>query len=632
MKTETRYRVIVPSTRHWQAQIKCQEACPVHTDARGYIRAIAEGDIEKAYLIARGPNPLASMCGRICGAPCEANCRRGVLDKPVSIRALKRFACEEEHSGDLDREINVIHRITEAFAKRDCVGMEEVGTLASLFDTGGFQRANGQTIAIIGSGPAGLAAAHDLALFGFKPIILEMESVAAGMLYLGVPEYRLPRELIRAEVEAIKGLGVAIKTNTTVGKDVTLRELIEQHAAVIIAVGAKKSQPLRIKGAEGRGVMGGIDFLRAAALKRPTAIGAGVVVIGGGNVAYDVSRTALRHEVEGDISRTALRQAGVKTVHLCCLESREAMLADEIEVVEGTEEGVILHNSVGPDEILLNSDGQVTGVRFKRVRSILDEQGRFAPTYDEKDTYEVTCDTVLVAIGQRCDFSFVQPDRDGVEVTDRGTLLLDEKQSTTRPGLFVAGDAEHGPKLMIHAIASGKKAARSVYEYVMGSALRMTQTALHFRLEDYSRKTRFEVLPRQDPSTVPPADRTRLPGAEVEHTFQWAKASVEAERCLDCGINTIFDSRKCILCGGCADVCPEQCLKLVSMEKLDADQHLSTLQEYLESTSSGSIGTIMKNGDRCTRCGLCAERCPVGAITMERFCFSAMCNGRQSVV
>ncbi len=628
MNGKARFTVTIPGLRHWKEQIKCQSACPVHTDARGYVRAVAAGDLEKAYLIARGPNPLASMCGRICGAPCEVNCRRGTLDKPVSIRALKRYVCKRGKTDDLTRELAAINQVRDHLRNRECAGGEENAVLSALFEEGGYRRASGEKVAIIGSGPAGLAAAHDLALFGFKPVILEMESVPAGMMYLGVPEYRLPRALIHAEVEAIKALGVKIMTNVCVGQDLTLQEVIDAHHAVIIAIGAKKSRPLQIKGAEGRGVIGGVDFLRAVALKRPVAMGENVVVIGGGNVAYDVSRTALRHEVEDDVSRTALRLVGVKNVHLCCLESREAMLADEIEIREGAEEGLLLHNGLGPDEILLNKEGAVTAVRFKRVLSIFDEEGRFAPAYDEDDVTEIPCDTVLVSIGQSCDLSFVDPERDGIAVTERGTFVLDDAQSTTRKGVFVAGDAELGPKLMIHAIASGKRAARSVYEFVMGVPIMLADRSFHVPIEKYFRKPGFEVLPRQSPDTAPQPERTRSVAVEVERCLDDGKAALEAERCLDCGVNTIFDSGKCILCGGCADVCPEQCLKLISCKRIAGDGRRENLAELLNHLEGGENGAIIKNDDRCTRCGLCAERCPVNAITMERFLFRSVCNGR----
>lgn len=638
MEADARYKVSVPDNGHWRRQIRCQTACPVHTDARGYIRAISEGDIEGAYLIARGPNPLASICGRICGAPCELNCRRGSLDKPVSIRALKRYASTHHGVEDQGRELALVKRLSEAFENAACAGEEELGALISLVENGRFERASGQKIAIIGAGPAGLAAAHDLALLGFKPVIFEMESVPAGMLYLGVPEYRLPRDLIESEVSMIQAMGVEIKTGVSIGQDITLPELMKCFDAVIVAVGAKKCRTLPIKGAEGKGVIGGVDFLRAVALSWTVEVGRTIVVIGGGNVAYDVSRTAIRHdgeyeqpstpeaqlhhEVADDVSRMALRQTGVRTVHLCCLESREEMLADTVEILEGAEEGVILHNSVGPDEILLDDSGAVRGVRFKKVLSVYDEDGRFAPVFDDASTTEIEADSVLVAIGQQCDFSFLDPARDQVEVTKTGALVLDENQATTRPGLFAAGDAAHGTKLMIHAIASGKQVARSVYEYVMGTALELEETALHVPLPGYTRRPRFESIQRQIPPAATAEQRKSSITMEVELCYDSETAFAEAERCLDCGVNTIFDGNKCILCGGCVDVCPEQCLKLVSLERLLGDDRFEALKANRILEGPALMSAIIKNDTRCTRCAVCVERCPVNAISMERFNFS----------
>lgn len=639
-----KYRVRVPDDEHWRREIKCQSACPVHTDARGYIRAIGEGDLEGAYLIARGPNPLASICGRICGAPCEMNCRRGSLDAPVSIRALKRYACERWSDEGVERELNTIQKLKDSIADAVCAGEDEFGVLHSLFDGGSYQRASGQRIAIIGSGPAGLAAAHDLRLFGFKPIIFEMERVPAGMLYLGVPEYRLPRKLIEAEVDLIVSMGVEIRTGVAIGRDIALKELLDEYEAVVIAVGAKKSRQLPIKGAQGKGVFSGVDFLRSVALSEKMALGEEFVVIGGGNVAYDVSRTAIRHksadntaamqldrEVADDISRVALRQAGVKRVHLCCLESREEMLADEVEIREGAEEGVLLHNALGPEEILLDDSGAVRAVRFKKVVSVYDEEGRFAPTFDEQVKTELSADTVLVAIGQECDFSFIDSNRDGVKLTDLGTVVLNEEQMTTRQGLYVAGDAVSGPKLMIDAIASGKRVARAVYKYVTGRAISFELRTAHTALPGYARRPRYESIPRQSLPAARPELRRSSVSIEVEHCYESEAALAEAERCLDCGVNTIFDATKCILCGGCVDVCPELCLKLVSLEYLAGDSQFEHLRVQWEADEDGPISTIIKNDERCTRCALCAERCPVDAITMERFAFSCMSSGGKSV-
>ena len=367
---ELRYKVRVADHEYWREQIKCQYACPVHTDARGYVRAVAAGDYERAYLIARGPNPLASLCGRICGAPCEAACRRGTIDQPISIRALKRFVCEKFGSDarvDAGREL--FPYLKSKTETRQCDDLDELSHLLEFLANAEFPKPSGERIAIIGSGPAGLAAGHDLALMGFRPTIFEMEPQPAGMLYTGVPGYRLPRDLIRAEVAVIQSLGVEIRCNTQVGKDVSFADLRRDFAAVIIACGAKRSRALPIPNADAIGVMGGVDFLRDVSLGKDVSLGQRVIVIGGGNVAYDVARTVLRQE-EYDVSRTAARVAGVRQVNLVCLESLEEMPADTVEILEGQEEGVTRHNSWGPREVLVDREERPEVRARREVRTV----------------------------------------------------------------------------------------------------------------------------------------------------------------------------------------------------------------------------------------------------------------------
>jgi NADPH-dependent glutamate synthase beta subunit-like oxidoreductase len=288
-------QIEIPDDGYWRRQIKCQDACPVHTDARGYVQAIARGDFEQAYLIARGPNPLASICGRVCGARCEVACRRGSIDQPVSIRALKRFVTERFgiESGRF-RPLELLQRVLNARPSRQCSGEEELAGLRRLLRDLETPRQDGPKVAIIGSGPAGLGAAHDLALLGCQPVVFEMEPMPAGMLALGIPAYRLPRHLIRAEIEVIEALGVQFECNTEVGKDISLDEIRQEFRATIIAVGAKRSRFLDIPGVSGPGVLGGVEFLRDVALNRPVGLGQRVVVIGGGNVAFDISRSVVR--------------------------------------------------------------------------------------------------------------------------------------------------------------------------------------------------------------------------------------------------------------------------------------------------------------------------------------------------
>jgi NADPH-dependent glutamate synthase beta subunit-like oxidoreductase len=622
---DPRYKVRLANGDYWREQIKCQYACPVHTDARGYVRAIAAGDYEGAYLIARGPNPLASLCGCICGAPCEAACRRGTIDQPISIRALKRFVCEKfgsDSRDDAGRELfSYLKSKNEA---RQCDDLEELSHLLAFLANVDFPKPQGDRIAIIGSGPAGLAAGHDLALMGFRPTIFGMEPQPAGMLYTGVPGYRLPRELIRAEVAVIQSLGVEIRCNTAVGKDVSFANLRREFAAVIIACGAKRSRALPIPNADAIGVMGGVDFLRDVSLGKKVELGQRVIVIGGGNVAYDVARTVLRQE-EYDVSRTAARMAGVRQVNLVCLESLEEMPADTVEILEGEEEGVTRYNSWGPREVLAGErNGQkfVRGVKFVRCNQVYDENKRFAPKFDESVTTEIEGDTILLSVGQSADLSFIDPQRDGIEMRSPQQIVNDPATCTTSaPGVFIAGDIAYGPRLMIHAIASGKQAARSVYRFLRNQDIAQEEVQFHFPVEHYHREKHYERRSRLHIPTLSAEERLKSPSALVEIGYKDDQARAEAGRCLDCGINTIFDGERCILCGGCVDVCPTVCLKLVTFDRLALSPELEGAARELN-LDPADLSAIIKDEERCIRCGLCAERCPTTAITMEQFSFA----------
>jgi NADPH-dependent glutamate synthase beta subunit-like oxidoreductase len=619
------YPITIPDREYWKQQIKCQYACPVRTDARGYVRAIAEGDDRTAYLIARGPNPLASICGRVCGAPCEQACRRGDFDDPIAIRALKRYVCSQFGPEEENAPAHLIDFLRRAAgSERACEDHDELLPLLQALTDQSVPRVQGKSVGIIGSGPAGLACAHDLALLGFDVTLYEMEPVLAGMLATGVPEYRLPRELIRAEVDVILALGVKARTSCQVGKDVSFAKLRRQHDAVVVAVGAKRSRRLPLPGSEAPEVLGGVEFLRAVSLGEPVSLGHRVVVIGGGNVAYDVGRTVLR-QISLDAARTALRAAGVAEVHLCSLESLEEMPADDIEIIEGAEEGILRHNNLGPKAILTDADGHVRGVEFQKCLRVFDENRRFAPLFDPNDTTVIPCDHVLVAIGQSVDLSFVSG-AEGVALNERGLITCDPISGRTEwPDLYVAGDLAYGPKLLIHAVASGKAVARAIYEQVTGHPLRHDQVELHFPIADYGREMNYEKTPRLHLPTAPVTERVRSNSVEVERPFDACAARREAGRCFDCGVNTIFDGEKCILCGGCADVCPSLCLRLVSLERLDADGAASeVIDRQLDGFPAAEATAIVKDETICIRCGLCAERCPTGAITMERFLFKEL--------
>lgn len=618
-----RFQVQVPDLEnYWQKQIKCQEACPVHTDARGYVRAIAEGRFEDAYLIARGPNPLASICGRVCGAPCEAACRRSDLDEAVSIRALKRFALDSRSARDIlpkGGPFALVKRLIEHARGRQSSRGEELASFISfLSDQNLTSNIDGEKVAVIGSGPAGLSAAHDLALLGFRPTVFEMEPVPAGMLAVGIPQYRLPRELIQAEVEFIRSLGVEFICNTQIGKDITLAEIRRTHRATIIAVGLKRSRALPIPGAETPGVAGGVEFLRDVALGKDVDIRGNVVVIGGGNVAYDIARTVIR-QIGVDISRLALRSEGVRQVRLVSLESLEELPADDTEILEGDDEGVIRENGWGPVEIIAGAEGRVSGVVFQRCTRVFDENRRFSPQFDSSDRRTIPADTVLWGIGQRPDLSFV--DADDIQRDERGLIKVDSDTfRTTAKDVYLAGDIAYGPKLLIHAVACGKQVARNVFEALRGQRLVSRTEVSHVEQPGYRRELDYEKLPRAVIPSCAPELRRGSQTTVVELGFDERQATCEGCRCLDCGVNTIFDSEKCILCGGCADVCPELCLELVSLDRLDGNDTLkNAVQQRLNDEDISEHSAIIKDETRCIRCALCAERCPVGAITMERF-------------
>lgn len=614
---------------YWMKMVKCQDACPVHTNACGYVTAIAEGRDLEAYKIARATNPFASICGRVCGAPCEANCRRGSLDTPITIRALKRFVNEQygPESGDFTHY--------------------KEGCNTKMLPP---EQGEGEKVAIVGAGVAGLTVAHDLVQLGYKVTVFESYEKAGGMLMVGVPIYRLPRELVQAEIDAILSLGVEIKYNMRLGKDFTISSLRKDgYKAIFLGIGLQKGRKIPLEGSDLPQVYDGLDFLRAFNEGKPMEIGRRVVVIGGGNVAYDVARSAVRpakvpmadaesdiersERIAYDVARSALRMSGDKEVHLVCLEKRDEMPADEIEIEEGEEEGIKLHAGRGP-RMILNEEGYVTGLRTVKCLSVFDENGKFNPSFDESTVEDIAADTIMFAIGQQSDLSFLNPD-DGIE-TANGLIKVDpDTYQTSAPDVFACGDVAHGPRLFIHAIASAQIAARTMHDYLRGTRTDVI-VKKRWQAADYTMAEGWDQFKRQ----LPPALESELRASSnqiVEINYSEPEARKQAARCLRCNINTVFDTSICIACNGCVDVCPENLIKLVGLHQVRSDNKLMQIASeslgitepdlvgYSDAELADLGGIMLKDESTCIRCGMCASRCPTHAIQMKTFEFSREC-------
>lgn len=600
------YRVTVPDREYFERNIPCRTACPIHTECGRYVQAIALGRDEEAYMLARAPNPFAYVLGRICAHPCEDACRRGKIDEPISICALKRYATDRHNLGAGHDPARRGQHLPERRGKR---------------------------VAIVGAGVCGLTCAHDLALLGYTVEVFESAPVPGGMLYLGIPHFRLPREIIKMEVDHILGLGVTLHTRVTLGRDISLAELRSRFDAVMLATGLNKGRELSIPGAHLDGVFNGIDFLINVNLGYEVDLGRRVAVVGGGNVAIDVARSAIRvvqepawksgSEESGagglqpalDAARMALR-TGAERVCMVSLESREEMPAWKIEVDEAEREGITYENGWGPKAVL-GENGKVTGLSVRRCVSVFDEQRRFNPRFTEEEKV-IECDSVILAIGQQADLSFLRGE-DAVEVAPRGILKIDDNLMTTAPGVFAGGDVAFGPRVLVEAVANGHKAARSIHNHLNGQVKKSLLS--RFRVfQDWQMPRGYLSTPRQAVPTLPLNRRIGI--AEVELGFDEQQGRAEAARCLKCQVNTIFDGSKCILCNGCVDVCPESCLRLVDLVQVQGDERYRTLIEKALGATPGQLrpgqaGAIIKDEEKCIRCALCAQRCPTHAITME---------------
>ena len=569
--------------------IPCLAACPVHTNAGLYVAAIAEGDDEGAYLAARLPNPFASVCARVCAAPCEDACRRGTIDAPVAIRALKRFVTERY--GIEAGASSLVGEITSApFVER------------------------AESIGIIGGGPCGLAAAHDLRRFGYKVTIYEATEILGGMMVMGIPEYRLPRDVIAQEIQSIIDMGVDVRLNTKLGTDIMFADLNERHDAVLVAIGATLGRGLDIDGHEADGVLRAIEYLINVNRGFSVDVGEQVVVIGGGDVAMDAARTALRTEAYEtkmvgqstdrlvmtaalDAARTAAR-SGARQVTVISLESNKEMPADEFELEEAIREDIHFVHRRGPARILAEG-GQVVGLETVGVLSVFDDDGRFAPVFDPDDIATIEADTVIIAIGQAVDVAAIGSD--GPEITDGRTIRVgSDNLATSMPMVWAGGDAVHGPRSLIDAIADGRKAAAQIHES-FGGVVEERPKGQMVKLRQFHRfDDPYDAIDRVRVPTI--ATDRRIGLSEVEIGFTPDQARCEAQRCLRCFANILLEPEKCVLCALCVDVCPVDVISIVPSAEIDPERVGAT--------------ALVLDERGCIRCALCIERCPTNALAM----------------
>jgi NADPH-dependent glutamate synthase beta subunit-like oxidoreductase/NAD-dependent dihydropyrimidine dehydrogenase PreA subunit len=477
-----------------------------------------------------------------------------------------------------------------------------------------------------------------LALMGYHVTVFESSESLGGMLAHGIPEFRLPRSVIDKEIEKIIGLNVDVRLHLPLSTDFGLEELrAAGYEAIFIAVGTQQGRDLRIDGAELDGVIKAVDFLLNINRGYRTDLGKRVVVIGGGFVAFDAARMALRAAAEPDsdqqggltpaaldAARAALR-SGVAEVRMCSLESFEEMPAlrseqGREEFAEARREGVCFHPQRGPRRIL-GQDGRVCAIELIGVTRTYDPDGRFNPVYASEIQERLEADSVILAVGQQADLSFLKP-ADRVQVTPRGTVLIDPKTlATTAPGVFAGGDVAFGPRNLIDAIANGKQAALSIDDYLRekrpGPSVQLNVEKIPTRT--YRMAPDYEKRAREAPPSVSLDRRTGI--SEVESGYAEAEARSQAERCLYCHIQTIYNAETCVLCNRCVDVCPEYCLKLVPVEELDldADTIARAAGPCAIPEGGAALSAMIKDDEKCIRCGLCAMRCPTDAMTMEVF-------------
>jgi len=574
-----RFHIQIPDQKWYEENIGCENACPVNTRAPQYISAIVKEDYDLAFELNRGDNLFPAILGRICVHPCEEKCRRGLLiDQPISICSLKRASTDyRTHFPQIQR----------AFKKKE------------------------KKVAIIGAGPSGLSAANDLARMGYSVTIYESFPIPGGMLNVGIPPYRLPRQVVRRAIEEVKRLGVGILTTTPIGKELNLESLRKEYDAVYIAAGAHKAEKLGIPGEDLQGVIHGVTFMQMVNLGGDLKIGQQrVAVVGGGNTAMDACRSSLR--------------LGAEEVFILYRRTKEEMPVDPRELEQVEEEGIKVYYLTQPIQVFSRDGTKVSGVRC--IRNQLGEperDGRRRPIPIEGTEFDIDIDVLIPAVSQSPDISFL-PEEIGLEISKWDRLAVNpETFETNVHGIFAGGDFVTGPRDVIRVIADGRRAALFIHSYLSGEKIEK-RPAYFTLIPEVEIDPDLEKIPRQRINTLPVQERKFI-DKEVELGLSREVAVKEAIRCLQCHIFTIFDRTKCILCGGCVDICPKYCFRMTTLDEIEGDEKFPTLLKSLygipmeEAEKRNLAIAMIKDESRCIQCGLCAKRCPTGAITMEMY-------------
>ncbi len=574
---EARYQSVGVTPDWYQTNIPCQVGCPAHTDVSTYIGLISQARFDEAYLLNRKANVVPGVLGRTCARPCEPVCRRNKVDgKPITICWLKRAAAD-------NREYR--HHAEKPPITKD------------------------KTIAIVGAGSAGMACARDLREMGYPVTLYEQYPTAGGVMINGIPVWRLPRDVTREECdEYMEDIGVDVKYNTRVGRDIQVSDLLNQYDAVYLAGGCYISNPMTgpdnkvIPGANLKGVVEGIRLLEKTNYGEPAFIGKRVAVLGGGFTAMDCCRTSIRF--------------GAEKVYVLYRRSKEEMGSDEYEVDEAMFENVEFQYLVTQVEVLSNDGIHASGLKL--IRNKLgdpDASGRRRPVPIKDSEFVLDVDTVIPAFGQYSDASWLQAEELGIEVNKYGIPLVDfDSWMTSHPALFAGGDFTQGSRNLISAIGDGRDAAAAINRYLGGVDI-PAEAAEEVELPDYRRGMvdNYESIPHEMIPALPLKARySNTREAETGYTAE--EAVVQARRCLQCQLNIMIDPSICILCSGCVDICPYDC---ISMEGLSRVVKGDPMHQGTETWQGGADMII--DEEKCIRCGLCIVRCPTDAISMVQF-------------